>query len=676
MRCCRKPLAVLLSFLALVCAVAQAADPTPSLTAVREALRYGADGQTTEQLDRLRAVVASQPDLIVARGHLGQVRQDKAWVDFEELVQQPAEIEKRQEYELARQAAPDTLEGQLELANYCLQRGLTEQERAHLSRVLDFDPEHGAARARLGFSRRNGEWISSAEQRLATARQREQVDAIRKWRPQIRAIMAVLTHKVKASADDARERERSLAKLAAITDPLAIAAIEQELFAYLGKVNAQPGSFEHKVECVVRPLIRAIGRIPQPQAAESLARVATELALAVPMEIQEAFTFDVYGPRYPSAEELARVTPMANRLPREAAAAFREAVEQLRGHSRDAFIPLLLSGLSSPIQGEFITYRERDGGVVVRLFYVRELEGRFERQENRTSYQPVGTHVEGVARSASLSAERAMSQLQSAHQQLHLVNQFVLHRNLRVTDVLRATTGQPLSTAPQSWWDWWLAENEVFVAGEKATVSKVQKQSVAVLAPPPAPTSPLSDSPMTYSAAAANGSIAMVAAGGSAADCLTAGTPIWTNRGHVPVESIVAGDLVLAQHPTTAELAYKPVLKTTLRPRGPLIVIQANGETFRTSGGHPFWVVGEGWVRARQLRAGQKIHAIKGAVTIDRVATSSDAEPTYNLIVADFHSYFVGRSRILSHDNTVRTPTGMSVPGLAQTKRSSPELPD
>ena len=39
-------------------------------------------------------------------------------------------------------------------------------------------------------------------------------------------------------------------------------------------------------------------------------------------------------------------------------------------------------------------------------------------------------------------------------------------------------------------------------------------------------------------------------------------------------------------------------------------------------------------------------------------------EATYNLIVADFHTYFVGEGKILSHDNTIREPTVALVPGL------------
>ena len=39
-------------------------------------------------------------------------------------------------------------------------------------------------------------------------------------------------------------------------------------------------------------------------------------------------------------------------------------------------------------------------------------------------------------------------------------------------------------------------------------------------------------------------------------------------------------------------------------------------------------------------------------------------EETYNLVVADFHTYFVGYRKVLSHDNSMRMPTRAVVPGL------------
>jgi hypothetical protein len=149
-----------------------------------------------------------------------------------------------------------------------------------------------------------------------------------------------------------------------------------------------------------------------------------------------------------------------------------------------------------------------------------------------------------------------------------------------------------------------------------------------------------------------------------ALDCLVAGTPVWTATGVVPIEQLKVGDLVLSQHPETGELAYKPVLRTTVRPEGNLVRVIAHGQTIETSGGHLFWVAGEGWIKARKLQSGQELHGVSGSVRVSTVEEGSKAK-TYNVEVADFHTYFVGQDKILSHDNTVKEPTATVLPGLA-----------
>jgi hypothetical protein len=60
-----------------------------------------------------------------------------------------------------------------------------------------------------------------------------------------------------------------------------------------------------------------------------------------------------------------------------------------------------------------------------------------------------------------------------------------------------------------------------------------------------------------------------------------------------------------------------------------------------------------------------ELHTSAGSVTVSAVEAGRHSE-THNLIVADFHSYFAGQSRLLSHDNTVRRATSATVPGLLE----------
>jgi hypothetical protein len=224
--------------------------------------------------------------------------------------------------------------------------------------------------------------------------------------------------------------------------------------------------------------------------------------------------------------------------------------------------------------------------------------------------------------------------------------------NQRICWVLNSATSQNLPATPETWWKWWNESNEVFVAGDKQIRTQYQAQQVAVADSSPA------------LALAASGQ------GGAGAqslpmDCLAAGTPVWTAAGQRPIEQVRVGDLVLSQNVETGELAYKPVLRTTVRPKGKLVKIEAGGETIQTSGGHLFWVSGEGWVKSRKVQPGTQLHTVNGTAFVSAVDAGREAE-TYNLIVADFNTYFVGKSRLLSHDNTVRTPTQAIVPGLIE----------
>ena len=131
------------------------------------------------------------------------------------------------------------------------------------------------------------------------------------------------------------------------------------------------------------------------------------------------------------------------------------------------------------------------------------------------------------------------------------------------------------------------------------------------------------------------------------------------------IEADKPGDLVLSQDPNTGELDYKPVLQTTQRPPEELAKILTDDETLEATEGHPLWVNGKGWVMVRDLEAGTVLHGVNGSVVV-REVFSGRYQTTYNLVVADFHTYFAGRGRVFAHDNTSRRPTNSQVPGLAK----------
>ena len=63
-------------------------------------------------------------------------------------------------------------------------------------------------------------------------------------------------------------------------------------------------------------------------------------------------------------------------------------------------------------------------------------------------------------------------------------------------------------------------------------------------------------------------------------------------------------DEELSKDETTGELAFKAVVRTTVRPKSQLVGIKFGGEWIVCSQGHPIWVSGEGWTKAEDLENG------------------------------------------------------------------------
>ena len=153
--------------------------------------------------------------------------------------------------------------------------------------------------------------------------------------------------------------------------------------------------------------------------------------------------------------------------------------------------------------------------------------------------------------------------------------------------------------------------------------------------------------------------------------CFEKSTPVWTLTGPAPIEQIRPGDRVLSQSPWSGELAYKTVLTVTKAKPAPMIKLSIGTEAIVATRGHPFWVAGERWKMAKQLCSGTLLHSVSGAIPVDAVEEVPAAKPwyefAYNLIVDDFHTFFVGQHKVLVHHLTLLSaledaPSG--VPGI------------
>ncbi|WP_282697210.1 polymorphic toxin-type HINT domain-containing protein [Streptomyces sp. CC208A] len=127
-----------------------------------------------------------------------------------------------------------------------------------------------------------------------------------------------------------------------------------------------------------------------------------------------------------------------------------------------------------------------------------------------------------------------------------------------------------------------------------------------------------------------------------------------------PIEEVEIGDQVLAGDPGAGESVAKTVIATILTSDDKIyvdIVVESEGESrpLSTTGHHPFWAESErSWLNADELRPGMTLLAADGArVTVASVRTYETYQDTYNLTVADLHTYYVlaGETPVLVHNS-------------------------
>ena len=140
--------------------------------------------------------------------------------------------------------------------------------------------------------------------------------------------------------------------------------------------------------------------------------------------------------------------------------------------------------------------------------------------------------------------------------------------------------------------------------------------------------------------------------------CFIAGTLVLCidkdgNQCHKPIEDVKVGDMVWAYDEETGESDWKPVVRLFRNQTKEWYHVFVDGEEIVCTGGHPFYVVGEGFVEAKDLKISDKLLLSSGkCVTIEEIQVEELSEPesTYNLEVADFHVYYVSESNILTYN--------------------------
>jgi hypothetical protein len=647
------------------------AETTPARL-VRTALESEVAGDNQRRDALLRQALSDSPGDPAVNWQLGRVCVAGAW-------QTPAEVEKaaRQdtrlaEYRRRRDAAASTVADQAALARWCRKNRLDDQQRVHWQTALQIQPGNAEAIQALALRPYRGMLLTPAQIKQAKARQQSVVKAADRWRPLVAQWRRAAEGRDPAIPAEAREQ------IAKIGDAAEMVALEGDLWRQVA-AKRQTRLYHD----MTLAMMRVLGENPRPVAAESLARYA---AFSSFQDVRAA------------------------------------AVAGLKRHPLDHCVPLLLSGLQSPIEATLQCTLGASGDLIAVCTVFQE--GALADVSSTLMLWPAYSDLESApvsvsaapgtgtvngqnaqllmrndpglvaaayaqakadaasvprlaadakAANAVAAAENRRRNAQNAQAQavqseaalrdaVDRANRVIAGRNAQIIAALTATTGLELGDQPMDWWQWWWENyNEMYnvrSSSDQGGYDASRKPHYH------------SDQTVEYRGSAPTRLPATSVGSGAvlAHSCFAPGTKVWTLVGRQPIEKVKVGDHVLAQDVETGELAYKPVLAVTTRPPGPWMKVGLGTESITATPSHPFWVAGQGWRMTKQLASSSRVHTLSGSVPVGSIETLETppayAGSAYNLIVADYSDYFVGEQGLLVHDNTPRAPTAAILPGL------------
>jgi hypothetical protein len=386
---------------------------------VQEALQREIYGLAAERESLLLAAARRAPQYAPALWHLGHVKDARNhWLSADDFIEQWISSRKIKLYEAARQQAADSVEGQLALAEHCRRDGLADQMRAALTRVLEIDSNHEAARAALGFVRMGPLWLSRAEMEAEEALARAQDESVSRWRSDLEELAKGFV------SDSLSRRAAATEKLLSLHDTAAIAAMERIV---------SPVSDEAALA-----VIGALSQCREPDASLSLARHAV---LYPSLRVREA-----------AADALAR--------------------RDLHG-----YVPALVQMMVTPVESRVAAGALPGGRIGFRQVFLRDTIDRQDVLILDTEYerisQPGGSRA-GAARLAAADArDSAVRRVVGAERQ----NEVSLRLNERIAWVLNRATQQDLPASPETWWKWWNDQNERLPGDQKTlAVSQVYRR--------------------------------------------------------------------------------------------------------------------------------------------------------------------------------------------------------
>jgi Pretoxin HINT domain len=615
---------------------------------VKLALWCEAHGLAAERLHHLTLAVLTDPKHAAARGLMGLVSLEGRWLRPESVADRLKVDPSLIEYETRRKNTPETAAGNWDLGVWADEHGLVEQAKAHFTAVTRLDPSRSDAWKRLGYKKQGGRWVTDEQVAAEKAEGEARIAADRVWKPLLEKYRQMLALPSK--------RDEAEAALLEVTDPRAVPSI--------GRVFASTEAQQPRA-------VRMLGQIDSPQATRALAFLAVyarsdkarraaaetlrhrdprEFADALIALLSDPIRFEIKhvdGPDSPGElliegkkANLRRVyTPPSplkpgDQLGRDASG--RAVVYRGAGFSSGHIeLGTKFGGLSQisdaelqqalPIMEESLAFRPLRPTTAFRFYFANQAM----------------ISIDQLKVEAEKSAMATEQQLREDARMLEDHNVAVRIGNDRVVGVLNDATGQSLPSDRRTWATWWV-DRVGYASSSTEWTSKPSVSEEVDIA---------YQTPFIPDGAAQNRQVI----GYDRRSCFGAGTSVMTSTGPRAIETLRVGDRVLAQNVETGALDYRAILTVHRNPPSPTFRVQLNGEPIVASPFHRFWVAGQGWVMARDLKAGDPIRTLGDVSPVESIKADA-MQLVYNLDVADDADFFAGPAAALVHDNTLPDP--------------------
>jgi hypothetical protein len=699
-------------------------DSAPISTAerlVREALAAELAGDNARRAELLAQALEADPNCRAARWQSGYVNLEGKWLTPSEAAQKFSADRSLAEYRRRRDAAageglfarasadavagttggtytmsrgtsvgihrsdalsPAAIKTHADLARWCRTKQLADEERAHWTQILLDDPSNSEAEAGLGLKMFMGSLMTNSQIEAVKKQRAEEEKALAEWKPNVARWRKSL------EIGSESEQAQALAEIQQIADPAIIPALEWGVFSDSPKLAAKRDTASR----FQRQAIALLGRLPQQRATYSLtgysvlapqaelrSLAADELkkrplhdfvpillsGLANPIRFDYAMSFDpslgvatyhsVASQEGPDAVRQVEYSKSATGL--------RPTVKAIHSAGVDKFSSIDFTGKQAT-KTQITKWDGATASVTPGPSNLTEVPGAMalarQGQFLTAKLESQNARIEQMNQRIDSVLERV------APQQAPVSASDVSDESEAIPDSANAkSSSSTASTGPTStadhWWNWWADYNEspppykqVISAAYSDTTGRRNRDQYTS-------TYSSTSREVTYNRPVIH---FHPDTPGNAFHCFAAGNLVTTATGPVAIEKVQIGDRVLAQNPSTGELAFKPVLATSKSPPAKLLRVTTSRGTVRLTLGHSFWTVGKGWRMAKELCVGDRIHAIDGYSTVTAIESQPE-EPVYNLTVADFGTFLIGDGQFLVHDNTVRLPSRALLPGFA-----------